>query len=201
MNDLFSKGIVIAGVVTNQAGEITYISNNWTVGASDIAQCLKGWQNRGQFVNLQGVKYSMLMNTPEYFSGINYKDKTWLLGAISIGDPENRYFVLGFAPAGANGTNAYVDVARAANQMKEGGTYKDPNAQLGKYHDQKPLPSSSPASAIDPALLQEIEGFIQWIKDPNGLSGYIDYYLQQNNTEVLIKLAKAYNDFRRVFGF
>jgi hypothetical protein len=197
MTDLFNKGIVIAGVVCRNNGEIVYISSNWSVEPSDLAQCIKGWQARSQFVNLQSIKYSLLMNTPEYFSGINYKDKTWLFGAASPGD--EKYYVIGYAPAGANGTNAYVDVVRAANQMKEGGAYAA-EAQFGKYQD-KPAAGGAGGGGIDPALKQEVDGFLQWIKDPNGLAGYIDYYLQQNDPNVIPKLAKAYNDFRRVFGF
>lgn len=199
MNDLFNKGIVIAGVVSKINGEICYISSNWSVEPSDLAQAIKGWQARAQFVTLQGIKYSLLMNTQEYFSGVNYKDKTWLFGAVSPGTDDSRYMVIGYAPAGSNGTNAYVDVVRAANQMKEGGAYLTDDKALGKYSDK---PAAGPSGGgVDPAIKQEVEGFLQWIKDPNGLAGYIDYYLQQNDPNIVPKLAKAYNDFRRVFGF
>lgn len=204
MNELFNLGLIIAGVVAKRSGEIAYISSNWSVEPNDLSNCIKGWQNRGQFVNLQGIKYSMLLCQPEYFSAINYKEKTWLVGAASPEENGERYYVIGYAPAGVAGNNAYVDVARAANKMKEGGAYMDLNAQLGKAQAPATGGSAAPgpaAAAIDPALKQEVEGFVQWIKDPNGLAGYIAYYLQSNDVNVIAKLAKAYNDFRQVFGF
>jgi hypothetical protein len=211
MNELFSKGLVIAGVVSRSNGQIVYISSNWSVDPADLQQCITKWQSRGQFTMLQNIKYSLLMNTAEYFSGVNYKDKTWLCGAASL-DPNDRYYVIGFAPAGVDGKSAYVDTTRAANQMREGGAYIAPDKALGKFSatdvaagaktGAAAATTAAPAAAtVDPNLKAEIDGFIQWLKDPNGLAGYIQYYLNQNDPNVLAKLAKAYNDFRQVFGF
>ena len=115
--------------------------------------------------------------------------------------------VIGYAPPGVDGKSAYVDVVRAANQMKEGGSYMAEDAQFGKYNDEdagQESAAAAPAAGggdVDPALLEEVNGFLTWIRDPNGLSGYIQYYLDQNDPTVLAKLAKAYTDFRSVFGF
>lgn len=205
MNDLYASGLVIAGLVSKKNGQILYMSSNWSVEQTDISKCINGWSSRSQFVMLQGVKYSMLLCQPEYFSAINYKEKSWLVGACSPEENGERYYVIGYAPPGADGKNAYVEVSRAANRMKEGGSYMDPNATLGKAVDgagaSTPAPGGAAGAAVDPALKQEIDGFISWLKDPNGLSGYISYYLQQNDANVIAKLAKAYNDFRQVFGF
>jgi hypothetical protein len=210
MQDLFNGGIIIAGVVSKASGEIVYTSSNWSVEQKDLTTCIRGWQNKGQFVMLQGIKYSMLLSLPEYFSAVNYKEKSWLIGAGSPEENGERYYVIGYAPAGVDGKNAYVDVARAANRMKTSGSFVDPSKQFGKAVDGAAagVPATSAAktpaparSAVDPALKQEIDSFIQWIKDPNGLAGYISYYIQSNDPNILAKLAKAYNDFRTVFGF
>ncbi|MHA1510363.1 MAG: hypothetical protein ACTSRX_01435 [Promethearchaeota archaeon] len=202
LNDLFSKGIVIAAVVCRYNGEIVHTSSNWSVEQSDLSQCIKKWQSRGQFTHLQDRKYALLMNTPEYFSGVNFKDKDFLLGAASL-DEDDRYYVIGYAPAGVSGRNAYVDVVRAATQLKEGSTYMDNSSKMGKYDDSQVAGDAGAAAGgmVDNSLKQEIDGFISWIKDTNGLSGYIQYYLDQNDPVVLAKIAKAYNDFRRIFGF
>ena len=202
---IFDMGLCTAAVVARMNGEIMYISNNWSVEPDDIAQCISNWQKRGQFVKLQGIKYSCLMNQPEYFSGINYAEKSFLIGAASP-DASDQYFILAYAPPGSSGTNAYVDVVRAANQMREGGgTYMDNSAQMGKYDSSEVAGGGGAAApaggSVDPAIKQEVDGFLQWINDPNGLAGYIKHYLDENNTAVLQKLAKAYNDFRNVFGF
>jgi len=201
LNDLFSKGIVIAAVVCRYNGEIVFTSSNWSVEASDLGQCIKKWQSRGQHTYLQDRKYALLMNTPEYFSGVNFKDKDFLLGAASL-DEDDRYYVIGYAPAGVSGRNAYVDVVRAATQMKEGSTYMDDSAKMGKYDETQVAGDASAVGGVmDNSLKQEIDGFISWIRDANGLSGYIQYYLDENDPVALNKIAKAYNDFRRIFGF
>lgn len=204
--ELFNKGLIIAAVVSRKNGEIVYISSNWQIEPDDLKQCISKWQSRSQFVKLQDVKYSLLMNTAEYFSGVNYKERSFLCGAVSP-DPNDQYVVIGYAPPGVDGRNAYVDVVRAANQMRESGPYKAEGAEFGKYDDTpaqsaaEPAQTTASAGGVDPALIEEINGFISWIKDPNGLAGYIQYYLDQNDETVLAKLAKAYSDFRNVFGF
>ena len=49
-------------------------------------------------------------------------------------------------------------------------------------------------------LKGEIQSFLDWIKDSEGLTGYINYYLQQNNTQVISKLSKIYKELRQIFG-
>ena len=56
-------------------------------------------------------------------------------------------------------------------------------------------------SSVDPALKTEIEAFLSWIKDPQGLPGYVSYYLQNNETYTISQLAQIYNEFRRIFNF
>jgi len=53
---------------------------------------------------------------------------------------------------------------------------------------------------IDPRLKGEVQSFLEWIKDSEGLSGYINYYLQQNNTTIISELSKIYADLRKIFG-
>ena len=124
MNDLFQGGLVIAGVVLKKGENIVYCSSNWSIELNDLKNCISGWNQKAQFVMLQGIKYSMLLSQLDFFSAINYKDKNWLVGAASPEENGNQYYIVGFAPAGISGNNAYVDVARAAGRMREGGSYK-----------------------------------------------------------------------------
>ncbi len=202
-NELFAKGIVIAAVVARTNGEIVYISSNWEVEPDDLAQCISKWKSKSQFLKLQGEKYSLLMNTSEYFSGVNYKERSFLLGAISL-DENDQYVIVGYAPAGVDGRGGYVDVVRAANQMKEGVSYMDESQELGKYDEEAPAEAASEpyqVEGVDDALVEEVNGFLTWIKDSNGLAGYIQYYLDQDDEAVLARLAEIYGDFRNVFGF
>jgi len=205
-SEVFKKGIIKKAVVARADGKIVYISKNWKLKPSDIKQCIKSWQSKGQSVQLQDSKYSCLRNELEFFSGVNSKKKSFLIGAISP-DEEDKYYVLGYAPPKSNGRNAYVDVVRAANQMKKGGSYMESSTQLGKYSKDDVAAggtaavAAAPIPQVDPVLKQEINDFLQWIKDPNGLSANIQYYLDSNDPTIIAQIAKAYNGFRQVFGF
>ena len=197
--ELFNKGIIIAAVVARRSGEIVHISSNWDLDPADVQQCIDKWQKRSQFTKLQDRKYSLLMNTEEYFSGVNYKERDFLVGAVSPEENGQRYFVLGYAPSGTDGRSAYVDLVRAANRMKESGSYMNDGEKMGKYDSSDVAQGAS--GGVQSELHEEINGFLEWIKNPEGFAAYIQYYLDQDDAAVIAKIAQAYNDFRRVFGF
>jgi hypothetical protein len=87
-SELFNKGIITGAVVCQSNGNIVYISSNWIIEPLDLAQCIKKWQSQEQYTILQGRKYAFLLNTKEYFSGINYKYKDFLIGAVSPNNEE-----------------------------------------------------------------------------------------------------------------
>ena len=61
-------------------------------------------------------------------------------------------------------------------------------------------PAVAAAASVDPQLKGEIQAFLDWIKDSEGLSGYINYYLQQNNAQIISELSKIYAELRQIFG-
>ncbi len=206
-SEVFKKKIVKKAVVARSNGKIVFISKNWKLNPSDIKQCISSWQSSAQFVTLQGEKYSCLRNEPGFFSGHNIKKKSYLIGAVTP-DKEEQCYVIGYAPPKSNGRNAYIDLVRAANKMKKGGAYMDSSVQLGKYSKSEvtsgevaTITPPIPELKIDPELKQEIDYFLQWINDPEGLAAHIQYYLNQNDLAVISKIALAYDKFRQVFGF
>jgi len=60
--------------------------------------------------------------------------------------------------------------------------------------------SVKPRVNINSQLKSEVQSFLEWIKDNEGLSGYITYYLQQNNSIIISELSKIYADLREIFG-
>ena len=123
-SNLFDQGIITGAVVCRINGDIVYISSNWNVEPSELAQCIKEWQTQGQFITLQGRKYSILRrDIEEYFLGANYKDESFLFGAASP-DENDRYYLIGYAPPGTNDTNSLPFVRGAAKLMKEGTPYR-----------------------------------------------------------------------------
>ena len=67
-----------------------------------------------------------------------------------------------------------------------------------------PAPRQLKASetvGIDLTLKQEIDNFLVWIKNPEGLAAYIDYYVNLNDQGKIAQLAQIYNKFRQIFNF
>jgi hypothetical protein len=54
-------------------------------------------------------------------------------------------------------------------------------------------------SEIDPNLEIEVETFLEWIKDPEGLAGFIKYYLRENDSEMISRLSRIYQQFYKTF--
>jgi hypothetical protein len=93
-----------------------------------------------------------------------------------------------------------MDVQRAVSNMSTQGPYMDASTQIGATASGVAQPSVAAASSVDPQLKGEIQSFLDWIKDSEGLAGYINYYLQQNNAQIISELSKIYTELRQIFG-
>jgi len=48
---------------------------------------------------------------------------------------------------------------------------------------------------------QTVQILANWVRDTqNGLAAYIQYYLDQKNTDALAKIKDVYAEFRQIFG-
>jgi len=76
-----------------------------------------------------------------------------------------------------------------------------PDTSSPPHASTPPAAPSMPAnSGVDPLLLQDINSFMTWIKDPVGLGAYIDYVMFQNDTGKIAKLAEMYGKILKVFN-
>ncbi|MFW9942385.1 MAG: hypothetical protein ACFFFT_15210 [Candidatus Thorarchaeota archaeon] len=195
--------------VVDKSGKVLYSSGKWDV-KKDIKGVLANWASgNAQFVTLNEIRYSILQMEPERFIATNRKNKGHLIGASS---PEGNTLFLAHIRPKAKGWfhMAYPAVARAAAMMKKklDSTFMDTEVDLSdvsetnivetptKYNSSSVLVQQP---SIDPSLKAEIDGFLQWINNPQGLSAYISYALQQNNVQQISKLAELYNEFYQLF--
>ncbi|GAB4327613.1 MAG: hypothetical protein Kow0069_34570 [Promethearchaeota archaeon] len=191
---------ITAAVVVGTDKHVVYQTDNWDV-SGEIGGIVTSWMTAAmggtplQFVTLQGVKYSIFQMTPERLVAKNIREGHTLLGAKT---PDGEYLLAYMGAEGSMMTGP-ADVARIANQMKTGGDYMAADQQMGT--GERPLPPSTPASGVDPQLRVEIEGFIQWIKQADGLAYYLEWYINQNNEEFIRRFAEIYNKFRQIFNF
>ncbi|MFX1259032.1 MAG: hypothetical protein ACFFAN_14330 [Promethearchaeota archaeon] len=199
-------------VVVSTSGKIIYTTDNWNV-KSDIKGVLASWASgNAQFVNIDGVRYSVLQMEPERFIATNRKKKGHLVGAAT---PDMDRYVIAHIKPKAKGWfhMAYPTVARAAAMMKSDAKLKsfEPEIEISSggsreraESDVIPRERGSVVSImkeqpyIDPYLKSEIEGFLQWIKNPQGLQGYISYHIKQNDQYIISKLAEIYEELYRI---
>ena len=188
--------------VIDKNGKLLYSTKNWNI-KSDIKSLLASWaSNSAQSVTVDSIRYSVVQMEPERFIATNRHKKGHLIGATT---PDgDKYMVAQISPKAKGWFHlAYPAVARAAAMISKGtktgfietevdtnegdlaGTYEGLR-KVGEIH-------------IDPMLKAEVEGFLEWIKNPEGLANYITYYLQQNNPEVIAQLAKCYDELYRLF--
>jgi len=182
---------IIAAAVVQGRDTILYSTDNWDISA-DVAKVISSWSSmNAQFIMISGVKYSILQCTSERLVATSIRGEGHILGAK---DEEHKLIV--YLEPDGEPMGATMDTHRTLAEMSSRGGYVDPNAQFGKTGGGTPVGGIS----LDPQLKGEIQSFLEWIKDSEGLSGYINYYLQQNNTQIISELSKIYAELRQIFG-
>lgn len=206
VNNLLQGDPCIVAAVVIEGGQIVYSTDNWDI-SDDYKKVVSGWTAMtAKFIMISGVKYSMLAQTPEGFTATSYKGEGHIVG----GQDDERKIIIYLEPDG-NMLGASPDVQKTLRDMSSGATYMDANSQFGQEGAQMAgaasaggggggAASAGGGASVDPQLKGEIQGFLDWIKDSEGLSGYISYYLQQNNAQVITELAKLYAELRQIFG-
>lgn len=191
--------IIAAAVI--KGSDLVYTTDNWDI-SGDVSRIISSWTGQNaQFIMVSGVKYSMLQMESERMVAISLKGE----GSICAAKDDEHKLICYLQPDG-DARGAVMDVQRAIGTMSTQGPYIDPNAQMA----QKGAQMGSTASAggvtsaggasIDPQLQGEIKAFLDWIKNDEGLAGYVSYYLQQNNAQIISELSKIYGELRQIFG-
>ncbi len=182
---------IIAAAVVQGSDTILYSTDNWDISA-DVSRVISSWNSlTAQFIMISGVKYSMLQCTSERMVATSIRGEGHIIGAK---DEEHKLLI--YLEPDGEAMGATMDIARALSQLSSKQSYLDSDSQLGSTSK----PSTSAGVNIDPQLNGEVQSFLEWIKDSEGLSGYIKYYLQQNNTSIISELSKIYAELRQIFG-
>ena len=185
--------IIAATVIKGK--DIIYSTDNWDI-SGDVDRIVSSWIGQNaQFIMVSGVKYSILQMETERLVAISLKGE----GSICAAKDEEHKLICYLQPDG-DARGAIMDVQRAVGSMSSQTPYMDASAQMGEAASTGVSASASTVSSIDPQLKGEIQSFLDWIKDSEGLAGYINYYLQQNNAQIISELSKIYNELRQIFG-
>ena len=192
-NLMQSEPSIIAAVVL-RGKDIIYSTDNWDV-SGDIDRVVSSWSSmNAQFIMISGVKYSLLQCTTERLVATSIRGEGHIVGAK---DEEHK--IIAYVEPDGPMNAAYMDTARTLASLGSQGPYIESSTQLGTKATTMGS-VSSPGGSIDSHLKGEIQSFLEWIKSSEGLSGYISYYLQQNNIQIISELSKIYNELRQIFG-
>ncbi|MFX1488350.1 MAG: hypothetical protein ACFFBI_04330 [Promethearchaeota archaeon] len=186
--------ILAAAVIKGK--EIIYTTDNWDISA-DVSRVISSWTGQNaQFIMISGVKYSVLQCESERLVALSMKGE----GSICAAKDDEHKLICYLEPDG-DARGAIMDVQRAIGAMSSKSAYLDSNEQLGQKSYQTGGSTASGSTSIDPQLSGEIKSFLEWVNDTEGgLAGYINYYLQQNNSQIISELSKIYNELRQIFG-
>jgi len=191
--------------VVDNGGKALFSTSKWDI-KKDIKEVLAKWASgNAQFVTLDGIRYLILQMEPERFIGTNRKNKGHLIGAST---PDGKNYMLAHIKPKAKGWfhMAYPAVARAAAMLKKEikSGFIESEVQISDETKEDELYESYAGGmvtqpTVDPYLKAEIEGFLQWINNPQGLAAYIYNILQQNDHYRISKLAELYNELYHLF--
>jgi hypothetical protein len=186
--------ILAAAVIKGK--DVIYTTDNWDISA-DVSRVISSWTGQNaQFIMISGVKYSVLQCESERLVAISMKGE----GSICAAKDDEHKLICYLEPDG-DARGAIMDVQRAVGAMSSKSPYLGSNEQLGQQSYQTGGTTASGSSSIDPQLSGEIKSFLDWVNDTEGgLAGYINYYLQQNNSQIISELSKIYNELRQIFG-
>lgn len=199
VNNLIQKEPSIIAVAVLKGKNLVYTTDNWDI-SGDLGRVISSWNSmNAQFVMISGVKYSMLQCTFERLTATSIRGEGHIVGA-----KDDEHTILGYIEPDGDMRSAYPEAARALATLSSKSAYIAENAQLGTQTAQIGGGSSAIGAgagvSVDPQLKSEIQAFLNWIKDGEGLSGYIKYYLQQNNTQIISELSKIYAELRQIFN-
>ncbi|MBY8979790.1 MAG: hypothetical protein KGD72_05325 [Candidatus Lokiarchaeota archaeon] len=187
-------------VVVNNKAKILHSTANWKV-SKDIKGILTSWgSGNAQFVNMNNIRYSVLQMAPERFVATNRQKKGHLVGSSIPGT--DMYLIAHIKPKAKDWMHmAYPAIARAAAMMKKGSKaqFIETEVDTSNNNDLTDISSRLAQPSIDPYLKAEVEGFLEWIKNPQGLNSYLFQSLQESDPNRISKLAEIYDELYRIF--
>jgi len=187
-------------VVVNKNAKVLHSTGKWNV-SKDVKRVLDSWgSGNAQFVNMDGARYSVLQMAPERFVATNRQKKGHLVGSSIPGT--DIYLIAHIKPKAKGWMHmAYPAIARAAAMMRKGSKSQFDETEVVVSDDNELADVSrrlGPPS-VDPYLKAEVDVFLDWIKNPEGLSSYLLHSLQENDPNRISKLAEVYNELYRLF--
>lgn len=199
-----SESSILAIAIIDNSSNIVYTTDNWDISA-EVKMISSGWVTQKlPAITISGVKYMTLQVSEIDLVATNITGQGHIVGV-----KDEQIKVIAYIQPEGDMKGAIVELTRGLRAMGSKGTYLDVGAKLGKelpaYQGKAATEGTStsvsaPVSNASPELKAEIQAFLDWIKDSDGLPGYINYYIQQNDAQKISELSKIYFELRKIFG-
>ncbi len=168
---------IYAVAIIDKDNETVYSTNNWDI-STDIENICSSWDYmNAPFIMVSGIKYTMLECEIDSMVATSIRGQGHILGCK---DEERR--IITYVEPNGDLKAAIVEISRI----------------LAKMSSKKPYIEEP---HVAPELKREIQNFLNWLKNPYGLRSYIKYNLQKNNTRIISKLAKIYEELREIITY
>ena len=184
---------IVAATVLEGKKDIIFQTDNWDL-TPDLDRVMSSWMGQNAaFIKISGVKYSVLQSTEDRLAATSVKGEGSIVGAQ---DEEHK--IIAYVSPEGDMRGAMMDTERALGDMSSKERYMDPDAQLG--NGESPEQQQQQQSAAESEAAREVKSFLQWIKDSEGLAGYVKYYLQQEDERIISELSEVYQNIRNILG-
>ena len=168
---------IYAIAIIDKNNEIVYSTDNWDI-STDIENICSSWDYKNApFIMVSGIKYTMLECEIDSMVATSIRGQGHIVGCK---DEERR--IITYIEPNGDRKAAIVEISRILAKMSSKKAY------IEELH-------------VAPELKREIQNFLNWLKNPYGLHSYIKYNLQKNNTRIISKLAKIYEELREIITF
>ncbi len=183
---------ILAATVLQGKKEIIFQTDNWDI-TPDLDRVMSSWMGKNAaFIKISGVKYSVLQCTEERLAATSIKGEGSIVAA-----KDDEHKIIAYVSPDGDMRGAMMDTARSLGDMSSKEAYIGEDETLGDESPPQPQPKQS---EMDSQIEWEVQSFLKWIKDNEGLAGYVKYYLQKNDQHVVSELSRVYNNIRSILG-
>ncbi len=186
---------IIAVAVVGANNSVVYSTANWDI-SPEVGALASGWATmKIPSIMISGIKYTTLQVDVDNIVATSIKGEGHIVGVKN-----DNYKIIIYVKPDGDMKSTIVEAMRALRAISSGQSYMDTGAKLGKEVAPAARAPVQGGASVDPQLKTEIQGLLDWIKDQNGLMGYISFYLQENDAQKIAELSKIYMEFRQIFG-
>jgi hypothetical protein len=195
-------------VITTMTGDIIYCTPDWQPTPQEVKTVINAWRGGNSItVTFQGVNFSVLQSTTERLISTNIKKQGHLVGATTPGGQ----CVLALVPPDEAYDDVYLDLARAAGQIRPGGSAaglamtaaksdtRDQKKDLTKAQLKQSGLTRQTAGGGGPDA-QEVQQLLHWVKDSAGLAQFISYCIQNHDQARIAAFSHFYRALRQILG-